>query len=172
MARPITPENPAFYQRYIDLVPENDIFLALDNNLHEIKELLGSIHSSKAAYAYAPGKWTVAQVLQHIIDAERIFAYRTLRIARGDKTPLPGWEENDYAALATASHRTIAEIAEELLCVRRSTTLLLVSFTDDCWDRTGTANGRDISVLTLAFLVVGHMRHHISLLRERYEIQP
>ena len=172
MARPVTPEKPAFFQGYIDLVPENDIFLALENNLREIKELLPNIHASKAGYAYAPGKWTVAQSLQHVIDAERIFAYRALRIARGDKTPLPGWEENSYAAHATASGRTIVDLSEEVYAVRRSTTLLFVSFTDDCWERTGVANGRDIDVLTIAFIVVGHMRHHINIFRERYEIQP
>lgn len=172
MARPITPEKPAFYQGYIDLVPENDIFLALENNLREIQELIPSIHASKAGYAYGPGKWTVAQALQHVIDAERIFAYRALRIARGDKTPLPGWDENSYAANAPASHRTIVEIAEELYAVRRSTTLLFMSFTDDLWERTGNANGRDIDVLTIAYIVVGHMRHHIKIFRERYEIQP
>jgi uncharacterized damage-inducible protein DinB len=172
MARPITPEIPAFYQGYIDLVPENDIFLALDNSREELKEFLSGIHSSKAAYAYAPGKWTVAQVLQHTIDAERIFAYRALRIARGDKTPLPGWEEKDYAVQATASHRSIAELVEEILSVRKASTLLLISFTDDCWEKTGTANGRTMDVLTIAFLIVGHMRHHIKILRERYEILP
>ncbi|HTJ11810.1 MAG TPA: DinB family protein [Dinghuibacter sp.] len=172
MARPVTPEKPAFYQGYIDLVPENDIFLALENNMLEIKELIPNIHASKASFAYAPGKWTVAQSLQHVMDAERIFAYRALRIARGDKTPLPGWEENAYAANAMASQRTIADLAEELYAVRRATTLLFCSFTDDCWERTGNANGRDIDVLTIAYLVVGHMRHHINIFRQRYEIQP
>jgi hypothetical protein len=168
MARPVTPDIPAFYQRYIDLVPEEDIFLALSNNLRDLKAFLSGIHTSRETYSYAPGKWTVAQVLQHTIDAERIFAYRALRIARGDKTPLPGWEENDYAALATAGHRTLLDLTEEILAVRKASTLLLVSFTDDCWDRTGTANGRTIDVLTLTYLIVGHMRHHMNLLTERY----
>ena len=154
------------------MVPENDIFLALSNSLEELKEFLSNIHSSKATYAYGPGKWTVAQVLQHCIDAERIFAYRALRIARADKTPLPGWEENDYAVQATASHRTMTELIEEILCVRKANTLLLVSFTDDCWARTGTANGITMDVLTISYLIVGHMRHHIKILREKYDILP
>jgi uncharacterized damage-inducible protein DinB len=153
-------------------VPENDIFLALDNNREEIKELLGAVHSSKLEYAYGPDKWTVAQVLQHLLDAERIFAYRALRIARGDKTPLPGWEENDYAVVAQVAQRTVPEFAEEILSVRKASTLLLQSFTDDCWERTGTTNGNPIDVLTIAFLIVGHMRHHIKILRERYEVLP
>ncbi|TDW97227.1 DinB family protein [Dinghuibacter silviterrae] len=170
MARPENVLLP--YKNYVDLVDENDIFLALEHNLAEIKELLGAIHSSKLGYAYAPGKWTVAQLLQHVIDAERIFDYRALRIARGDKTPLPNWEEDDYARMAPADHRTLADLSEEILSVRKASTLLLYSFTDDCWERTGTTSGKQVDVLTIAFLIVGHMRHHIKILRERYEIQP
>jgi hypothetical protein len=164
--RPVTPELPAFYQRYIDLVPEPDIFSALENQQKELKIFLGSIHTSKADYAYAPDKWTVAQVLQHCIDAERIFAYRALRIARGDKTPLPGWEENDYAAMAPV--RTLLDLTEEIMAVRRSNSLLLMSFSEEAWGRTGTANNRPMDVLSLAYLIVGHMRHHIKILQERY----
>lgn len=170
MNRPSPDIIPAFYRGYLELVPENDIFLAFGNQREELGPFLDRIHSSDAAYAYAPGKWTVAQVLQHVIDAERIFAYRALRIARGDKTPLAGFEENNYAAMATASHRTLLELTEEMLAVRKSNTLLLQSFTDDCWSRTGTSNNHPVDVLSLCYLMVGHMRHHIKVLTERYGI--
>ena len=170
MARPETSHLSEAVQGYIALVPENDIFQALDNNRKEVKELLGAIHSSKLGYAYAPGKWTVAQVLQHCLDAERIYAYRALRIARGDQTPLPGFDEKAYGAMAPANHRTLMDLSEEVFAVRRASAQLLMSFTEDCWARQGVANDRPIDVLSLAFLMVGHMRHHIRILKERYAV--
>jgi hypothetical protein len=171
MARPEFPDPAPFYKKYIDLIPENDVILALENQKKRLYHLLNNIHSSKLTYAYAPGKWTVAQVLQHCMDAERIFAYRALRIARGDKTPLPGWEENDFAAVANVDHRNLPGLIEEIFTIRKSSTMLLESFSEDCWARTGTANNDPIDVLTISFLIVGHMQHHMEILWERYGIE-
>ena len=168
MSRPVTPELPTSYQHYIDLVPEPDIFSALENQQKELQIFLGSIHTSKVDYAYAPDKWTVAQVLQHCIDAERIYAYRSLRIARGDKTPLPGWDEKEYGTMAPADGRTLLDLTEEIMVMRKSNTLLFVSLPEDAWSRAGTANNKPMDVLSLAYLIVGHMRHHIKILQERY----
>jgi hypothetical protein len=170
MGRPVLPEPAPHYKAYIDAVPENDVFLALDNQRRELVRFLEDIHSSKLHYAYAPGKWTVSQVLQHLIDSERVFAYRALRIARADQTPLPGFEQDDFAANAPVDHRNLVDLSEELLAVRASSTHLLKSFTEDCWSRVGTANGRPIDVLTIAFIIPGHVQHHINILRERYGV--
>lgn len=170
MARPDTTLLPAYQQAYIKLVPENDIILAFDNQGRELGHFLDSIHESKAGFRYAPGKWTVAQSLQHVIDTERIFAYRALALARGEKQHLPGFEQDEFATLGTADHRTILDLREEFLAVRRSTCLLVRSFTQADWSRTGTVSGKPISVLAIGYILVGHLYHHMAQLKEKYQI--
>jgi DinB superfamily len=117
---------------------------------------------------YAPGKWTVRDIVQHLIDAERIFAYRALRFARNDKTPLTGFEENDYAVTAQASRRSLDEILEELFTVRQTTMQLFKSFTDEMLMREGQMPSGSITVLGIGFAIVGHNKHHMEVLKERY----
>jgi hypothetical protein len=168
MARPAPSDSNPFFNRYIDLVPENDIILALENQERSLSHFLDNIPSSKAGYAYAPGKWTVTQVLQHVMDAERIFAYRALCFARGESQHLPGFDENSYANEAPASHRTMLDITEEIFTLRKSTRWLFKGFPEDCLQRPGIASGLPMTVLSLGYVIVGHLQHHINILQERY----
>ena len=169
MARPLDTDYPAYPKRYVDLVHESDIILALENQERDLPAFLDGIHSSKAHYAYAPGKWTVVQALQHIIDSERIFVYRALCMARGEQQPLPGFEQDDYAGQAPATHRNLVELTQELMTLRRSTIHLFKSFTPDVYQRRGIANGNNsYTVLSIGYIIVGHVQHHLNILTEQY----
>jgi hypothetical protein len=130
--------------------------------------LIHSIPASRADFQYEEKKWTVRELLCHMIDAERIFAYRALRFARNDKTPLPPFEENDYAVQANASGRTMRKIADELAHLRTATVDLFEGFTEEMLRRKGVANNNEISVLALGFIIAGHEAHHRRILTERY----
>jgi hypothetical protein len=151
-------------------VQEDDLNVALGRSFEELGSDLSSIPDEKGDFAYAPGKWTICQLLQHAIDTERIFAYRALCIARGETQPLPGFDENEYARMAGTGKRTPAKLKEEFLTVRQSTLQLFGGFDDAALARCGTANGNPISVHALAYIIVGHWRHHAGILRERYGI--
>lgn len=166
--RPQTGEYASYYQRYIDLATEDDVVAALDAQSHETATLLGGISEQQAAHRYEPDKWTVKQLVGHIADSERIFAYRALRIARGDTTPLPGFEQEPYVANAASDDRPIADLAEEVAAVRRANVMMLRAFPSEAWSRVGTASDNPISVRALAFIMLGHERHHLRILRERY----
>ena len=170
MARPLPADYPPFYETYISLVPETDVMQALSNSLQQMKQDLSYIGSDKSDYAYAPGKWTVKQVLQHAIDTERIFAYRALCIARGEEQSLPGFDENSYAEAADVSRKHIKDLKEELLTARLSTTQLFQGFPNEVIAKSGTANQKPISVLAIGYAIVGHWRHHASILQSRYGI--
>lgn len=166
--RPDTSEYAPYYDRYVSLVPEGDILRLLTEQLQSTLSLLEKVSESEADYAYAPGKWTIKEVLGHIIDGERVFAYRALRIARGDQTPLAGFEQDDYVRNGSFGKRTLAGMLEEFECVRRSTIHLLGSFNSEAWSRRGTASDNEVSVLALAYIIAGHERHHANVLREKY----
>lgn len=159
---------PSFYKNYIKQIEEPDLIQALRISGHRLQELIHSIPDAKEDFAYAPGKWTVRELLCHILDAERIFAYRALRFARNDKTPLAGFEENDYAPLANASGRSLKKIALEAAHLRTSTIDLFESFTPEMLVHKGTASGKEISVVALGFIIAGHETHHRKILQERY----
>ena len=163
-------DHPPFYETYVKLVPEDDLSLAMESSLAALRTDLERIPASKADYAYASGKWTVKGLLRHAIDTERIFAYRALCIARGETKPLPGFDERDYAAAADLSGTTLKALTEEMLAVRISTGMLFASFTDDDRKRTGTANDDRISVVALGCIIIGHWRHHMRMLTDRYGI--
>jgi hypothetical protein len=163
-------DHPPFYETYVKLVPEVDLTLAMDGSLAALRADLERIDPSKADYAYAPGKWTVKGVLRHAIDTERIFAYRALCIARGETKPLPGFDEQQYAAMADLSGVTLRSLKEEMLAVRISTGMLFGSFSDTERKRTGTANEDRISVEALGYILIGHWRHHMHILSDRYGI--
>ena len=166
--RPQAGEYNSYYQRYIDLATEEDIVAALDAQAHETATLLGGLSEQQAAHRYEPDKWSVKQLVGHVIDGERIFAYRALRIARGDTTPLPGFEQDPYVANAASDDRLIADLAEELAAVRKANVLMLRALPEEAWSRAGTASDSPVSVRALAFILLGHERHHIRILRERY----
>ncbi len=168
LPRPGTEEYAPFYAGYISGVPEGALLETLTHQLDEILVLCGSIGEAQADYAYAPGKWTIKEVLGHLNDAERIFAYRALSIARGDSTPLPGFDENAYAPESGANTRTLADLAEEFAAIRRATVSLLATFTAETAARRGTASGHPASARAIAWTIAGHAGHHVRILRERY----
>jgi len=168
--RPDATEYPAYTQRYIDLVPEEDIAAGLEKQGRETATLLRSVSEEKASSRYAPDKWTVKQVVRHFTDAERIFTYRALAIARGEKKSLPGFEESEYAAASGADQQTIRTLAEEYETVRRSTIAFFHGLSPQAWDRIGIANDNPASVRGLAYTILGHERHHLRVLRERYGV--
>ena len=131
-------------------------------------ELVHSIPDAKADFRYEEGKWSIRELLCHIIDAERIFAYRALRFSRNDKTPLAGFEENDYAPQANAGGRSLNKIADEMKHLRTSTVDLFESFTPEMLARKGTASNNELSVIGLGFIIAGHETHHLHILKDRY----
>lgn len=159
---------PPFYKNYVKLIEETDVIQALRLSGARAQILIHSIPESKADYRYAEGKWTVREVLAHLIDAERIFAYRALRFARNDKTPLAGWDENQYAPFLNASGRPLKKLGDEMVHLRSSTVDLFESFTEEMLLRKGVANNNEMSVLVLGFVTAGHEAHHLKILTERY----
>ncbi len=166
--RPSADEFATFYQGYIALVPDGDVVEALIGGAEVAAALLADVTEEQANHAYAPGKWTLKEVVLHCADAERIFAYRALRIARGDKTELPGWDEKAYAPESGAAARSFDSVLNELESVRDSTVALFEGLPADSWTRRGTANGFGVSVRALAWITAGHLLHHLSVVQERY----
>ena len=165
------PELPVYanyFDRYTSLVSEGSVSEAFNNQDAILDVFMGKVPEERSGYAYAPGKWTLKELLQHLIDCERIFAYRALAIARKDPADLPGFEENDYAANSMANNRTWASLTEEMKAVRASTKMLFQSFTDDMLKASGTFNHNRGEVGKLGFIIVGHTNHHIKIAEERY----
>ncbi len=159
---------PEFFDRYINLAADADLIDAL--SLFDEKWLAKDIQKMKALgdAVYAEGKWTTKDILQHIVDTERIMAYRALRMSRGDTTPLPGFEEDDFAKNTTASTRTIENLIEEFASVRQSTIFLFKNMTDAMLLQVGTASTKQITPLALGLTIIGHPIHHLKVLEERY----
>jgi len=170
MPRPSPADYPPFYETYVKLVPEEDIHQAFLASVSELKLNLSAISNEKSSFAYAPEKWTVRQLLQHTIDTERIFQYRALCIARGEKQSLPGFEENSYAANADATDRHLKDLKEEMMTVRQSGHMLFQSFNDSMLRNSGLANNSSITVLGIGYVIIGHWRHHAGVLKSRYGI--
>lgn len=166
--RPTAAEYDPEMARYMALVPAGDLVEILRRQGDEMRALLAPLDDVRAAARFAPGKWTVKQVLGHVMDAERVFAYRALRIGRGDRTPLPGYEDDDYIATGGFERRPIADLVEEMASIRGATVTLFASFDASAWLREGTANGHPISVRALGCDIVGHERYHANVLREKY----
>ncbi len=156
---------PAFAFNYIKLVDADNPTHAVNKYADSILSFFQGIPAGKIDYRYAEGKWTIKEMLQHLIDAERVFSYRALCLARHDKTPLPGFDENDYAAASNAASRSWESLLEEFTVVRRSTDLLIASFTEEQWQQTGITNQSPNSVLAIVFTAYGHILHHINILK-------
>lgn len=168
MMRPDIQTVPAYFQKYVELVKDLDLIDALRYAEEQVQEVLSKIPEDKGTYRYAEGKWTIKEVLNHIMDVERVFAYRALRFSRNDQTPLPPFEENDYAPQANAHERSVADLKEEMRRLRETTIDLFRSFTPEMLRREGTASNKKISVLNLGYITAGHDLHHVNILRERY----
>lgn len=168
MPRPDLSRVPEWYHRYINQVQENELIEALEKQASSVIPFLENIPVVKRDYRYAEGKWNIKEVLQHIIDAERIFAYRALCFARKEATPLPGFDENSYADNSKAAKRDWNDLMEEFKIVRRSTQILFGSFDDEQMETTGTASGNLIYVMAIGFIIAGHLNHHVTIIKERY----
>jgi len=168
MTRPQTTEYTSFYAPYISLATGNSIAEVIANHSQVIDKFYNNLPEEKANYAYAIGKWTIKDLLQHLIDAERVFIYRATRFARKDNQPLLGFEENDYANNSNASNRNLQDLKNEFLALRKSTDLFLLSLNDNQLQQIGTANNNTINVNAIAYIVFGHLMHHKNIIEERY----
>jgi len=170
LGRPEADEIPSHYVGYIKLVPELDPVIVCAEQIEQTATLLRGVSEVDALYRYDRGKWSIKEVVGHLADVERIMAYRALRIGRGDTTPLPGFDENSYVPAARFDDRSLADLVGELRTARAATLALLRTFDADAWRRRGTASGKPVSVRALAFMIPGHERHHVEILRTRYRV--
>ena len=166
--RPAADEFPEYYARYVALVPDGDIAGTLSGQLEATLAPVAALSEEQALHRYAPGKWSIKEVLGHVADAERVFAYRLLRFARADATPLPGFEENDYVPAGRFDDRPLADLVTELRAVRVATLALARGLPPDALDRRGTASGGSFTARGTLWIIAGHELHHRGVLRERY----
>jgi hypothetical protein len=166
--RPASGDYAPFYAGYVARVPAGDLVALLDTQIDETVALLAGLPGERAAHRYAPGKWSVREVAGHLADAERIMATRALRFARGDTTPLPGFEENAYVAAGDFEARPLSDLVDDLRTIRRATVALFRGLPDGAWARAGTANQARVTVLGLACIIAGHELHHREILQTRY----
>lgn len=168
--RPEPAEYASFHATYVSAVPDGDLIDLLGAQAHALRTALAPLSPAQGGHRYAEGKWSVREVVGHCIDAERIFVYRALRIARGDATPLPGFDENEYVAAAGSDARSMQELLAELDAVRAGTIALFASLSPEAWSRVGIASSKEITVRALAYITAGHVAHHLRILHERYGV--
>jgi hypothetical protein len=170
LPRPAPEESAPFYHGYISQVPGEEIGTYLTEQLQDLERLMAPLDDTAARARYAEGKWSVKEVLGHITDAERIFAYRLMRVARRDATPLPGFDEKAYVSAGDFDARPLPSLVGEFRAVRLSTIALMDGLPPDGWARKGQASGAPIGARALAYIIVGHPAHHVRVLRERYRL--
>lgn len=168
MRRPDKSEYDPYYERYVSLVEAGDIIDKLASQPTKLQDLLTAEPDDRGSFAYAEGKWSTKELIGHLIDGERMFAYRLFRISRGDQTPIEGFEQDGYIENAHSNQRSFAELLEEFSLLRRANMILINNLTDAAWDFTGTANNVRISVRALIYIMAGHIEHHLGILKERY----
>jgi hypothetical protein len=170
LPRPSADEFAPYYEQYITEAPGERIGLHLGEQLYEMEQLFGPLTDEQASYRYAPGKWSIKEVLGHVIDAERIFSYRLLRISRGDATPLPSFDEDMYVAAANFGRRSIADLLKDMKIVRASTLSLVDGVADNAWSNRGEMSGYPVSARAVMYILLGHAAHHMAVVRTRYGI--
>ena len=168
MKRPEANECAEYYQKYIEKVPGTDVLGVMESQRLQMLQLFAGRGERDGGFRYAPGKWSVKETLGHITDTERIFSYRALRIARGDQTPLAGFEQDDFVKNGGFSERTLDGLVDEFSRVRDASIALFQSFGEDVWSRRGIASQKEVTVRALAFMTAGHQIHHRLILEERY----
>ncbi len=166
--KPSPEEFAPFYAGYVARVPDGDIVATLDSQIGETSTFLRSLPESVGDHRYAPGKWSIREVIGHMADVERVFAYRALRFSRADETPVEGFDENSYVASASFNRRSLDDLTGEFEHLRKASVHLLGNLDESAMTKRGVANGLEISVRALAFILAGHERHHIEILRSRY----
>lgn len=168
ISRPEETEYLSYYGKYVSLVPEGEILATLGQQVNETLELLRNIPESQGGFRYAPGKWSIKELVGHMLDGERIFAYRALRFARNDRTPLPGFEQDDYIRYASFDDCLLGDLAAEFATVRQSSLFLFKHLNEEAWTRRGVASDSEVSVRALAYIIAGHELHHRRILRDKY----
>lgn len=171
VSRPDASEHAPYYGKYIALVPGNDVLRALETQGRETAQMLTGLSESQGSHRYAPDKWSVKEVIGHLTDSERIFCYRALRIARGDQTPIEGFEQDDYVRGAEFDRLSLADLIAEYKCVREATLRLFASLQPEAWTRRGVANKNEVSVRAVAYMIAGHELHHRQILKEKYSLK-
>jgi hypothetical protein len=169
-SRPTEGEFAEFFSGYVSLVPETDALAVLEHQVSDLGQLAGRVPPDREKHRYAEGKWSVREVIGHLIDAERVFAYRAFCISRGEQVSLPGFDENVYVAASHYADQSLPDLVSELSLLRRANVMFFRSLSEHDWERRGTANKNPVSVRALAFIMAGHMRHHFVVLRDRYGI--
>ena len=169
--RPAATEYDKVYERYVARVPEEDVIAALTSQVDVLRRVMGGVTPSREQYRYGEGKWSVRQVVGHLIDGERIFGLRVFCFSRGETSPLPTFEENQYVARSRYDDVPLAELVEEFAAVRSANLSVLRRLDDAAWRQVGTASGYPITVRAIAFVMAGHVRHHLNVLAERYEVK-
>ena len=170
MKRPNESEYAPYYQGYVSKVSEEDILPVLRSQLDAVDVLLNRVSPDRETYAYADGKWSIREVVGHLIDSERVFGYRVLCIARGEQRNLPGFDEKEYMLSAPYNRIDLEDLLSELRLVRLSNIALFRNLDEEAWMRVGTANDNQVSVRALAFIMAGHLRHHMEVLKDRYHV--
>lgn len=168
MSRPEKTEYAEYYETYVSLVEETDIVSALRNQLAELENIFAAVAEEKGDYAYAEGKWSIKELIGHLIDGERIFSYRAFRFSRADQAALAGFEQDDYIAYGNFNNRPLADLIEEFSLLRKANNIFFKNLSAEAWSRTGTASDAEVSVRALAYIMVGHVRHHAGILKTRY----
>jgi len=168
MTRPYLSDFPTFYQGYVDTVDSDNILETLRQQRDKTTSFFKSVSDEKANYAYAEGKWTVKEVLGHMVDSERVFVFRALSFARGEEQSLPGFDENTYVPAGKFGDRTLQSLIDEYTSVREATLTFFNNLRDEDWAKTGIANNGNFTVNSLAYIIAGHNEHHLKILAERY----
>jgi hypothetical protein len=166
--RPQAGEYSPYYDRYLAALPEGDVFALLERGVEKVVILLEELTEQQAEYRYAPEKWTIKEVLVHVIDVERVLCYRALRFSRNDSTPLPGFEQDDYVSASNAGERTIRDLLAEFRAVRTATVTLFTGMNAEMLARRGVANEAEMTVRAVPWVLAGHERHHLGILKKRY----
>jgi uncharacterized damage-inducible protein DinB len=167
-AKPESNEYASYYEKYVSLVPDANVVETLERQIEDTLALLRAVPEERGGHAYEAGKWSIKQVVGHIIDAERIFAYRALAIARGEKQPLPGMDQEEYMAGVDFDARTLADLLDEFAHLRSANVHMLRGLDADAWARRGVASNNEVTVRALTYIIAGHEAHHVRILRERY----
>ncbi|MBA4405969.1 hypothetical protein C0389_01715 [bacterium] len=168
MKHPQKDEYAAYYHTYVDKVPNGDIIKTLKKQSNQIYKLFKNVSKKESLFRYSPGKWSVREIMGHMIDTERVFVYRALRFARNDQNDLPGFDENEYVRQSNYNDIKLRELVEEFCALRRSNTMMFKNFSDEISLRKGRANGNQFTVRALAFIMAGHVNHHLTIIKERY----
>lgn len=169
--RPAQDEYSEYYRPYVALVPDVNVVDFLTQQLASITHVLQSVEEGDSDFRYAEGKWSIKEVVGHLCDSERVFGYRALRFARGDETPLPGFDQDEYVAAARFDHRILHSLTEELYNLRKANIRLFRSLSQDELDQGGTADGVPCTVRALMYIIAGHAAHHLNVLQERYLVE-